>query len=65
MPFMSDPFAIGILVGAILLAFLVGRFGRKLYERLRRGKPQARSGPPPSRQVRRAERRKRDKRQRD
>jgi len=65
MPFMFDPFAIGVFVGAILLAFLAGRFGRKFYRRLRGGKPQAPAGPPASRQVRRAERRRQDKRQRD
>ena len=65
MPFMSDPFAIGVFIAAILLAFLVGRFGRKIYDRLRRGKTPAPSGPPPSRQVQRAQRRRQDKRTRD
>ncbi len=65
MPFMTDPFAIGVFIGAILLAFLVGRFGRKFYDRLRRGKTPAPSGPPPSRQVQRAQRRRQEKRMRD
>ena len=65
MPFLSDPSAWLVFIGAAVLAFLVGRYGRKLFDYLRGPKAPAPSGPPPSRQVRRAERRRQDKRQRD
>lgn len=62
MTLFPDISAVLLFAGAILLAFLVGRLGRKLFDRLRRGKVQAPSGPPPSRQMRRAAERQRAKR---
>ncbi|MFN4281117.1 MAG: hypothetical protein ACK4NA_00610 [Alphaproteobacteria bacterium] len=65
MQFLADPSTLLLFAGAAVLAFLVGRFGRKLFDYLRGPKAKAPSGPPPSRQVRRAERRKQDKKLRD
>lgn len=63
MQFLSDPGALLIFVGAIALAFIVGRLARKSFDRLRRGKTRPPSGPPPSRQMRRAAERQRAKRE--
>ncbi|HEU0072366.1 MAG TPA: hypothetical protein VFS04_13815 [Alphaproteobacteria bacterium] len=63
MALFPDISAVLLFAGAILLAFIMGRFGRKLFDRLRRGKTPAPSGPPPSRQVRRAAERQRAKRE--
>ena len=65
MAFLSDPFSLLIFAGAILLAFLLGRLGRKFFYWLRRNRTPAAAGPPPSRQVRRAQRRKFEKKIRD
>jgi hypothetical protein len=65
MSFMSDPLLFVVFAAAIVLAFFAGRIGRKAYLWLRRGKPAEPSGPAPSRQVRRAEQRRRAKEMRD
>ena len=65
MAFLSDPIALLVFAGAVALAFFAGRFGRKALLWWRGRNPQAPSGPPPSRQVRRAERRRQAKRDRD
>lgn len=65
MAFLSDPLALLFFAAAVLLAFFVGRLGRKALFWWRGRKTPAPSGPPPSRQVQRAQRRRQDKRMRD
>lgn len=65
MAFLSDPLSLLFFAGAVVLAFFIGRLGRKALFWWRARKAPAPSGPPPSRQVQRAQRRRQDKRTRD
>ena len=62
MGILLDPLVLLTFAVGIGLAFVLGRLGRKVYDRLRPARPP--SGPPPSRQVRRAARRRAAKRDR-
>ena len=66
MAFLSDPLSLLLFAGMVVLAFFIGRFGRKavFWWRARKA-PAAPAGPPPSRQVQRAQRRRQEKRMRD
>lgn len=65
MAFMSDPLSLLFFAGAVVLAFFIGRLGRKVIFWWKARKAPKPSGPPPSRQVQRAQRRRQDKRMRD
>ncbi|HEY4134346.1 MAG TPA: hypothetical protein VGO34_03940 [Alphaproteobacteria bacterium] len=65
MTFLSDPTLLLVFAVAVAAAFFAGRLGRKAYLWLRRRKTPVQAGPPPSRQVQRAERRRMEKKTRD